>query len=68
MLEAKLSTKAGDLTIYRLAALREKGIGNVERLPFSIKVIIESALGEAASRSPGARDAHPPFTSRGFLH
>src|SRR5205814_1422497 len=42
--EAKLSTKAGDLTIYRLAALREKGIGDVERLPFSIKVIIESAL------------------------
>src|SRR5688500_5301191 len=42
--ESRLSTKAGDVTIYRLAALAERGVGNVERLPFSMKVVLESAL------------------------
>ena len=42
--ESRLSTKAGDVTIYRLAALAERGVGNVDRLPFSMKVVLESAL------------------------
>src|SRR5688572_16812263 len=42
--EAKLSTKAGDVTIYRLDALAKRGVGNVDRLPFSIKVLLESCL------------------------
>jgi aconitate hydratase len=42
--ESKLSTKSGDVTIYRLAALAQQGIGHVETLPFSIKVLLESAL------------------------
>ena len=41
---AKLSTKAGDVRIYRLNRLKESGIGNVDALPFSIKVLLESCL------------------------
>src|SRR5882757_4533210 len=42
--QATLSTKAGDVNIFRLAALAEQGIGHVDKLPFSIKVLLESAL------------------------
>jgi aconitate hydratase len=42
--EANLNTKAGDLKIYRLDALSKAGIGNVDKLPFSIKVLLESCL------------------------
>ncbi|MGA2497478.1 MAG: aconitate hydratase AcnA, partial [Tepidisphaeraceae bacterium] len=42
--KGKLSSKAGDLTVYRLAALEKAGIGNIARLPYSIKVVLESAL------------------------
>jgi aconitate hydratase len=42
--ESKLPTKAGDLTIFRLQRLAELGIGHLDRLPFSIKVLLESAL------------------------
>lgn len=38
-------------TIYRLAALVEAGIGNVSRLPFSIKVLLESLLRTEDGRS-----------------
>src|SRR4051794_23756422 len=41
---AKLSTKAGDMRIYRLNRLEEAGIGDVNHLPFSIKVLLESCL------------------------
>jgi aconitate hydratase len=42
--EAKLSTSAGDVKIYRLNKLAELGFGNLDKLPFSIKVLLESAL------------------------
>src|SRR4051794_30268315 len=42
--ESTLSTKAGDLKIYRLSRLQELGVGNLEKLPFSIKVMLESCL------------------------
>ena len=38
------SIGAGEVTYYRLAALAEGGIGNVDTLPFSIKVLLESLL------------------------
>jgi aconitate hydratase len=41
---SKLTTKAGDFTIYGLNALKKAGIGDIDKLPFSIKVILESAL------------------------
>lgn len=42
--QATLNSKAGDLTIYRLDALSKAGIGHVDKLPFSIKVLLESCL------------------------
>src|SRR3954469_10090872 len=42
--EAALSTKAGDFTIYRLNRLAQMGLGNLGKLPFSIKVLLESCL------------------------
>jgi aconitate hydratase len=42
--ESILSTKSGDFKIYRLNKLTESGIGNLDKLPFSIKVLLESCL------------------------
>jgi aconitate hydratase len=42
--EAKLATKAGEFTIHRLQKLADDGIGNIETLPYSIRVLLESAL------------------------
>ena len=42
--ETKLSTKAGDVTIHRLDALTKAGMGETSHLPFSIRVLLESAL------------------------
>src|SRR5687768_7814339 len=39
-----LSTKAGDVKIARLNKLSELGLGNLDKLPFSIKVLLESCL------------------------
>ncbi len=41
---ATLDTGSESLVYYRLRALEEQGIGDVSRLPFSIKVLIESVL------------------------
>jgi len=41
---AKLSTRAGDVKIFRLDALSKAGIGHIDKLPFSIKVLLESCL------------------------
>ena len=39
-----IETVEGPLTIYRLGALSEAGIGHVDRLPYAIKVLLESCL------------------------
>ncbi len=39
-----LTTKAGRLQVYNLQALASSGAGRIERLPYSIKVLLESAL------------------------
>ncbi len=41
---AKLQTRGGDVTIHRLDALTKRGIGNVDSLPYSIKILLESVL------------------------
>src|ERR1700733_13281628 len=41
---AKLSTQAGEVRICRLNRLKEAGIADVDKLPFSIKVLLESCL------------------------
>jgi aconitate hydratase len=42
--EATLSTKSGSVKYFRLNRLAELGLGNLDKLPFSIKVLLESAL------------------------
>jgi aconitate hydratase len=37
-------TGSGDAVIYRLSALAERGIGHVDQLPFTIRVLLEGAL------------------------
>ncbi len=39
-----LTTKGGSYTYFALDALREQRVGHVDRLPFSIKVLLESML------------------------
>ncbi len=39
-----LATAAGDVQVYKLSSLTDAGVGDVSRLPFSIKVLLESAL------------------------
>jgi len=41
---AEFDTGSGRAYYYRLAALQEAGLGNVERMPFSVKVLLESLL------------------------
>jgi len=41
-----LETKNGPAVIYRLDALEKAGLGNISRLPFSIKVLLEAVLRE----------------------
>ncbi|WP_417851660.1 aconitate hydratase AcnA [Thalassoglobus sp.] len=42
--ETTLSTKAGDFKIYQLQKLVDAGLGDISRLPYSIRVLLESAL------------------------
>ncbi len=42
--KSKLSTAGGDVTAYRLSAITDRGLGDISRLPFSIKVLLESVL------------------------
>jgi aconitate hydratase len=42
--EATLTTKSGSIKYFRLNKLAEAGLGSLDRLPFSIKVLLESAL------------------------
>ena len=39
-----LRTGAGEVSYYRLGALKEQGVGEIDKLPFSIKVLLESLL------------------------
>ncbi|HRK29894.1 MAG TPA: aconitase family protein, partial [Tepidisphaeraceae bacterium] len=41
---ATLTTQLGDLTYYSLAELQKQGVGDLSRLPFSMKVLLESCL------------------------
>ncbi len=41
---ATFDTGSGEAYYYRLAVLQEQGLGQVERLPFSIKILLESLL------------------------
>ena len=70
---AKLSSRAGDVRIFRLDRLSEMGVANVELLPFSIKVLLESCLRNLDNFQVGEKDVRnlanwePKAESRGEL-
>mgnify|MGYP001457234278 FL=1 len=37
-------TGSGDAVIYRLSELAKRGVGHIEKLPYSIKILLENAL------------------------
>jgi aconitate hydratase len=41
---ATFKTSAGEFTYYRLAKLTESHLGDVDKLPFSVKILLENAL------------------------
>ncbi|MBP7148749.1 MAG: aconitate hydratase AcnA [Acidobacteria bacterium] len=41
---ARLDSQAGQLEIYRLDAIEKAGLGRLDRLPFTIRILLESAL------------------------
>ncbi len=50
--------RAGDATyqIYRLEALERAGVGHVDRLPFSLKILLENLLRREDGRAVSAED------------
>ena len=42
-----LESAAGPVSVYRLGALSDAGVGHVDKLPYSIKVLLESCLRNA---------------------
>ena len=56
--EAKLSTKAGDVRFYDLGKLEELGLGKLDKLPFSIKVLLESCLRNMDNFEVTEEDVH----------
>lgn len=53
---ASLSTKAGQYTIYRLDAIEKAGLAQLDRLPFSIRILLESLLRHAGSDAVSVKD------------
>ncbi|MFO1022766.1 MAG: aconitate hydratase AcnA [Planctomycetales bacterium] len=41
---SQLKTRSGDYTIYRLQALADAKVGDIEKLPYSIRVLLEACL------------------------
>ncbi|MBX5477061.1 MAG: aconitate hydratase AcnA [Clostridia bacterium] len=39
-----LRTRSGDVVIYRLSALEKQGLTSIDRLPYSIRVLLENVL------------------------
>ncbi len=53
---ATLEVDGGQVTYYRLESLNEKGIADISRLPFSIRVLLESVLRGENGREISADD------------
>ena len=51
-----LITSGGSATIYRLNKLTEQGIGNIDNLPFSIRILLENALRNFDGREVEEKD------------
>src|SRR6476661_6279192 len=62
---AAASLRAGDVSyqIFRLARLEETGVGNISRLPFSTKILLENLLRQEDGRKVLAADVD--YVARG---
>src|SRR3979411_104677 len=62
---AAASLRAGDASyqIFRLARLEETGVGNISRLPFSTKILLENLLRHEDGRKVLAADVD--YVARG---
>lgn len=52
----QLKTAYGNYTIYRLDALEKAGLGNLSRLPYSIRVLLEALLRQVNDREITLQD------------
>jgi aconitate hydratase len=52
----RLSTKGGEVTIFSLPALEKGGLAQLDRLPFSIRVLLESVLRQVDERRIRSQD------------
>ncbi|MBA4494893.1 aconitate hydratase AcnA [Paenactinomyces guangxiensis] len=48
---SKLSSGGKEYAYYRLGSLEEQGVGNISKLPFSIKVLLEAAVRQYDGKS-----------------
>jgi aconitate hydratase len=53
---AKLRVGTADYEYFRLATLEQKGVGNISRLPFSSKILLENLLRNEDGRRVSAAD------------
>ncbi len=51
-------TGGDDVGIFRLSVLQEQGIGQIDRLPYSIRVLLESVLRNCDGRTVTEEDVH----------
>ena len=54
--EARLETSSGPLRLHRLAWLAEQGMASPERLPHTLKILLENLLRRAGTRDVGDDD------------
>jgi aconitate hydratase len=60
---AKLRVKNQEYRYFRLAALEERGVANLSRLPFSTKILLENLLRQEDGRRVSAADVE--YVARG---
>ncbi|MFP3853365.1 MAG: aconitate hydratase AcnA [Anaerolineales bacterium] len=53
---SKIETASGPVQLYRLSALEDQGLTQVDRLPFSIRVLLESVLRQINDREISQQD------------
>ena len=63
----KLTVGPKSYQYYRLQGIEEQGIGNISRLPFSIKVLLEAAVRQYELLAPAPRADHVLLAATRYL-
>ncbi len=56
----RLETASGPVDLFRLSWLAEQGIGDVARLPHTVRILLENLLRRAGSRDVSRRRRRRP--------